>query len=520
MKLCVLAAALTLFGTAAAVPITGRHAKKPFFNNIRGGGDYSQFKSSGEYSIENPMSTAAAEVSNTQKTESAPAAPSLKAVGIVAAAAFVITALLKTTTVAGVSAGEIVSGDTAWMMTATALVLLMTPGLGLFEAGLLRAKNSVSTIMQCFSGLAVLSLLWFVVGFSFVFGPKSWGLVASPTSHFMFKGVGWDTSLPMAPTIPGVLFASFQCMFAAITPLLVTGAFAERLKFTGFLSFILLWSLGCYYPMAHLVWGGGWLAKRGVIDFAGGIVIHAIAGVASLVTAKMLGPRAGFERREDEGASLEPHSLMMALLGAGLLWMGWFGFNAGSSLTAGALSASTLLVTHMAASAGTVTWVLLDWISTGKPTFVGAINGALAGLAGVTPASGFVHAQSGVAIGLLCGLASYYGVFFLKERLRVDDALDVSSVHGITGIVGSLAVGLYASKAINSAGADGLFFGGGLAQLGKQLLGVVVACGWSLAVTFGIMKLLAANDMARVSTVVEIAGLDADEHGETSYVLA
>lgn len=334
------------------------------------------------------------------------------------------------------------------------------------------------------------------------------GILSNPMDHLMLKGIGWSSSLANAPTIPGMLFASFQCMFAAITPLLVTGAFAERLKLKGFLTFSVLWSLLCYYPMCHSVWGGGWLAKKGVLDFAGGIVIHAIAGVASLVTAHMLGPRKGTPKES---------SIPLATVGAGLLWMGWFGFNAGSSVAAGALAANTLLVSHLAACAGSAVWMALDWTTGGKPTLVGILNGALSGLAGVTPASGFVHAPSGMAIGALCGLASYYGVYFLKEKGGIDDALDVSSVHGITGIVGSLAIGLFGSLAINPDGANGLFFGGGTAQLVKQALGVAVACGWSLVTTFGIMKLLNKLGWARVDDDVESTGIDADEHGEAAY---
>lgn len=400
------------------------------------------------------------------------------------------------------------------MLVATSFVLAMTPGLALFEAGLLRSKNTVSIITQCLSGLSVLSLLWFTVGFSLCFGSTDLGLLSSPLDHLFLKGVGWSTSLPLAPTIPGVLFASFQCMFAAITPLLVTGSFAERFKFKGFLSFAVLWSLICYYPMCHAVWGGGWLAQRGVLDFAGGIVIHAIAGVASIVTAKMLGSRKS-ESSDKQSESNYP----IAAAGAGLLWMGWFGFNAGSSLIAGGLAANTLLVSHLAAAAGSAVWMALDWTTGGKATLLGILNGALSGLAGVTPASGFVHAPSGVAIGALCGLASYYGVYVLKDKLKIDDALDVSSVHGITGIVGSLAIGLYGSLAINSAGANGLFFGGGLAQLAKQGLGVAVGCLWSLISTFGILKFLKAVGLGRVDDDVEVLGLDLAEHGEAAYSL-
>lgn len=452
-------------------------------------------------------------MADSNEGKDSPTPPSAKTTVLLLAFVALITKTLSSTTALSAiapTAGAICAGDTAWMLVATSFVLLMTPGLALFEAGLLRAKNTISVITQCFSGLSILSILWAVVGYSMCFGatPILGGILSNPMDHLMLKGIGWSSSLANAPSIPGMLFASFQCMFAAITPLLVTGAFAERLKLKGFLTFSVLWSLLCYYPMCHSVWGGGWLAKKGVLDFAGGIVIHAIAGVASLVTAHMLGPRKGTPKES---------SIPLATVGAGLLWMGWFGFNAGSSVAAGALAANTLLVSHLAACAGSAVWMALDWTTGGKPTLVGILNGALSGLAGVTPASGFVHAPSGMAIGALCGLASYYGVYFLKEKGGIDDALDVSSVHGITGIVGSLAIGLFGSLAINPDGANGLFFGGGTAQLVKQALGVAVACGWSLVTTFGIMKLLNKLGWARVDDDVESTGIDADEHGEAAY---
>mmetsp|Transcript_30206 Transcript_30206/g.69238 ORF Transcript_30206/g.69238 Transcript_30206/m.69238 type:complete len:540 (-) Transcript_30206:261-1880(-) len=452
----------------------------------------------------------------TDEVSAGPTPPKAKTTILILVAVLAVTkALASTTSLSAIaeSAGVISAGDTAWMLVASSFVLAMTPGLALFEAGLLRSKNTVSIIAQCLSGLSLLSVLWFFCGFSLCFGPTDLGILSSPMDHLMLKGVGWSTSLAAAPSIPGVLFASFQCMFAAITPLLVTGAFAERLKFKGFLTFSVLWSLLCYYPMCHSVWGGGWLAQKGVLDFAGGIVIHAIAGVASIVTAKMLGPRSTKPDGPNES------SMPIAAAGAGLLWMGWFGFNAGSSLTAGGLAANTLLVSHLAAAAGSLVWTALDWTTQGKPTLLGILNGALAGLAGVTPASGFVHAPSGLAIGALCGLASYYGVYFLKDRMGIDDALDVSSVHGITGIVGSLAIGLYAATAINPDGANGLFFGGGTSQLVKQGLGVAVGCVWSLITTFGIMKFLKAAGMARIDDNVEAAGIDISEHGEAAYQL-
>ena len=322
--------------------------------------------------------------------------------------------------------------------------------------------------MQCFAGLALLSVLWFLCGFSLCFSETDLGLVGG-LEHVGLAGIGLSP-LAAAPTIPGVLFVAFQGMFAAITPLLCTGAFAERLKFEAFLTFILAWSLIVYYPLCHWVWGGGWLARLGVVDFAGGIVIHTSAGVASLVSAVMLGPRHDFG---STSAALAPHNLPMAATGAGLLWFGWFSFNAGSSLGAGGLAASTMMTTHIAGSAGAVAWLVLDWCFVGRPTFVGAINGAIGALAGVTPASGFITPASGFVVGLLCGVGSYGGVLLFKERLGIDDALDVSSVHGLTGVIGSLLIGVYATSDVNPDGPNGVLYDGGLAQLGLQALGVV-----------------------------------------------
>ena len=434
-------------------------------------------------------------------------------------------------------ASTIDAADTAWMLVATMSVLLMTyararafhtrsphalthsatpaapgsPALGLFEAGLLRAKNSVSVLMQCFAGLAGLSVLWFFVGFSLCFSPSNAGLLGSPTTYFLLTNVPWDAPLPAAPTIPGVLFAAFQGMFAAITPLLCTGAFAERLRFEAFLVFIILWSLAVYYPLCHWVWGGGWLSRLGVVDFAGGIVIHTAAGAASLVTAVKLGPRRGFTGVVS--GSLAPHNLPMAATGAGLLWVGWFGFNAGSAVASGALAASTLLTTHIAGATGTLAWLVLDWIVVGRPTFVGVINGALSGLAGVTPASGFVAPSAGLVIGMLCGVASYGGVHLLKERLRVDDALDVSSIHGVTGVVGSLLLGLYASSAVNPGGPDG-----SVAQLLTQAIGVAVAAAWSASGTYLVMAVTECLVATRIDEDDESRGLDRSQHGESSYL--
>jgi Amt family ammonium transporter len=396
------------------------------------------------------------------------------------------------------------------MLVASSLVLLMIPALGLFEAGLLRKKNTVSIFMQIFFGLALLSVMWFVFGFSLTFGPDTAGLVGNLDWTFL-KGVPFDNSLKYAPTIPGVLYAKFEMMFAVITPLLLTGAVAERMKFSAFVLFITAWSFLIYYPLVHWIWGGGWLGKLGVVDFAGGIVIHTSAGMGALSAAIVLG------RRRNYGPSIMvPHSIPIAVLGSSLLWLGWFGFNAGSALAAGGVAGNTLINTHMASSVSALIWVGLSWMRTNKPSVVAAINGAIAGLAGITPASGYVSVEHAFVIGVAIGIASYLGVIFLKERLRIDDALDVSSVHGIAGIIGSLAIGIFASTLVNPTGPNGLLFGHPQ-QLLIQAIGVGVAGLMGFGGTFGIMKIIDILIGVRVSAETEEKGLDIEEHAESAY---
>ena len=402
------------------------------------------------------------------------------------------------------------TGNTAWMLVASSLVLLMIPALGLFEAGLLRKKNTVSIFMQIFFGLALLSVMWFVFGFSLTFGPDTAGLVGNLDWTFL-KGVPFDNSLKYAPTIPGVLYAKFEMMFAVITPLLLTGAVAERMKFSAFVLFIAAWSFLIYYPLVHWIWGGGWLGKIGVVDFAGGIVIHTSAGMGALSAAIVLG------RRRNYGPSIMvPHSIPIAVLGSSLLWLGWFGFNAGSALAAGGVAGNTLINTHMASSVSALIWVGLSWMRTNKPSVVAAINGAIAGLAGITPASGYVSVEHAFVIGVAIGIASYLGVILLKERLRIDDALDVSSVHGIAGIIGSLAIGIFASTLVNPTGPNGLLFGHPQ-QLLIQAIGVGVAGLMGFGGTFGIMKIIDILIGVRVSAETEEKGLDIEEHAESAY---
>jgi len=405
------------------------------------------------------------------------------------------------------------TGDTTWIILAGALVFLMIPALALFESGLLRKKNAVSVFMQIFFGLGFLSMMWFIFGFSMAFGPdESNGLIGN--SDFIFlKNIPWNEALEQyAPTIPGMSFVQFQMVVAVVTPLLLTGVIAERMKFSSFIVFIAAWSIFIYYPLVHWVWGGGWLAQLGVADFAGGIVIHTAAGMSALAAAIVLG------RRKNFGPSIMvPHNIPLAVFGAALLWLGWFGFNAGSALTAaGGIAANTIIVTHMSSSAAALVWIALSWKRTGKPSVVAAINGALAGLVGITPAAGFVSVEHAVLIGLVIGFASYGGMILFKEKLRIDDALDVSSVHGIAGIVGSLAVGIFASAMINPTGPVGALFGN-MAQFGSQLLGVGVAITLGFGGTLIIMKIIKSVMGVRVSEKVEEMGLDLGEHAEEAY---
>ena len=396
------------------------------------------------------------------------------------------------------------------MLVASSFVLLMIPALGMFEAGLLRKKNTVSIFMQVFFGLALLSVMWFVFGFSVTFGPDVGGLSGNLDWTFLHN-VPFADSLSYAPTIPGVLFAKFEMMFAVITPLLLTGAIAERMKFSAFVIFIAAWSILIYYPLAHWIWGGGWLGQLGVVDFAGGIVIHTSVGMGALAAALVLG------RRLNYGPSIMvPHSLPIAVLGSSLLWLGWFGFNAGSALASGGIAGITVINTQMASAVSALIWVGLSWMRTHKPSVNAAINGAVAGLAGITPASGYVSVEHAFVIGIGIGVVSFLAVLFFKEHKKIDDALDVSSVHGVAGIVGSIAIGVFASAAINPSGPNGLLFGHPM-QLAIQALGVGVAGLMGFGGTWVILKVLDAIMGIRVSRKVEEDGLDISEHAERAY---
>ena len=403
------------------------------------------------------------------------------------------------------------TGDTAWMLIAGCLVLLMIPALGLFESGLLRKKNTVSIFMQIFFGMSLLSVMWFVFGFSLSFGPSTTGVIGNLDWSFL-KGIPWDAPLEQyAPSIPGVLFVKFQLMFACITPLLLTGTIAERMKFSSFIIFISAWSMLIYYPIVNMVWGGGWLAQLGVVDFAGGIVIHTTVGMAALAAALVLGKRRGF------GPAINiPHSIPLAVLGSSLLWLGWFGFNAGSALASGGVAGNTVIVTHLASSVSALIWAGLSWMRTGKPSIVATINGAIAGLAGITPASGYISVEHSFVLAIAIGILSYGGVVLIRDKLKIDDALDVSSVHGIAGIVGALGIGIFASTLINPSGVDGLLYGN-YDQIWIQAVGIGVAAAMGFGGTWVLLQLIKHLIGIRVEPEVEDIGLDISEHAEAAY---
>jgi ammonium transporter, Amt family len=401
------------------------------------------------------------------------------------------------------------SGDTAWLLTSTALVMLMTaPGLALFYGGLVSHRNYLSTLMHSFFLLCLISVQWVLFGYTLAFGPDRGGLIGG-LDFLFFGGVGQD---PIAgQTIPHLAFAIYQGVFAVITPALITGAFAERMRFSAFVLFSLLWATLVYDPLAHWVWGGGWLMKRGALDFAGGTVVHISSGVSALIAAIMVGRRRGHPH-----ASFPPHCVPMTLLGGSLLWFGWFGFNAGSALGASGLAASAFVTTHTAAAVTGLSWALIEWVHRGKPTVLGSVTGAVAGLVAITPAAGYVTVPAAFAIGIGCAVICYLGVNLLKPRFGYDDSLDVFGVHGLGGTWGALATGLFATKAVNPAGADGLFYGNP-GQLGIQFLGV--AAGWVLAIvgTFLILSLVKLVVPLRVADEDEITGLDVSLHGEVAY---
>ena len=406
--------------------------------------------------------------------------------------------------------GQINSGDTAFVLICAAMVFLMTPALGLFYAGMVRRKNVLGTIMQSLFMASIIGVEWILIGYSMSFGPDVGGLVGD-LSWLGLSGVGAEPNPDYAATIPQSAFMLYQCMFAIITPALITGAFAERVRFAPFVVFSLLWAVFVYNPVCHWIWGnGGWLKARGVLDFAGGLVVHLTCGVAALITALMIGARKGYGKQ-----SFAPHNLPMTLLGTGLLWFGWFGFNGGSALAADGIAAGAAVATHIAGLVAMATWLAVEWTHRGKPTTLGAASGAIAGLATITPAAGFVSPMAAIFIGILAGIVCYAAVIF-KGRLGYDDSLDVIGIHGIGGLTGTVCLGLFASRAINPGGADGLFSGNPGFFI-TQLYGIFAVLVYTLVVTWIIVKVIDMTMGLRVAPEAETEGLDLSEHSETAY---
>ncbi|MDI6723610.1 MAG: ammonium transporter [Methanobacterium sp.] len=404
------------------------------------------------------------------------------------------------------------SGDTAWMLISTALVILMTiPGVALFYGGLIRRENVLNTMFLSFVTFAVVSILWFIYGFDLAFGADLGGIIGNLANPF-FNGVLESKTLAtLAPTIPTGLYAIFQMTFAAITVALISGAVVERMKFSAWLAFVPVWLTLVYVPVAHWVWGGGFLAQLGALDFAGGIVVHLTSGIAALALVLILGAR--------KDAKLLPHHLGYSVIGAGLLWFGWFGFNAGSALTAGDLAVSAMIVTNTSAAVGMLAWMLMDKIKTGKPTLLGALSGAIAGLASITPAAGYVNITAAIIIGFVAAICSYTAVSWLKPRLGYDDALDVFGIHGVCGIIGTIAIGIFASPLINSITTGGILFGN-FNLIGIQLLAIVIVGIYAFIMTLVIAKIIDIIIGLRVRDDHEVQGLDINLHEESGYRLS
>jgi Amt family ammonium transporter len=421
------------------------------------------------------------------------------------------------------------TGDTAWLLTSSALVLLMTPGLAFFYGGLVRRKNALATIMQSFIIIGVISVQWALWGYSLAFGPDLGGGLLGGLAWWGLNGVGLTPNPDYGPTVPHQAYMIFQAMFAVITPALITGAFAERMSYKAFILFTLIWATVVYDPIAHWVWSctgipgaetingcqgqPGLLRGLGAVDFAGGTVVHISSGISALVCALVLGRRLGFGEEP-----LEPHDATMVVLGASLLWFGWFGFNAGSAIASGSLATSAFVVTHLATAMASITWMTVSWLHKGSPSVLGAAAGAVAGLVAITPASGFVAPAGALLIGLGAGIICYWAVILIKHVVGVDDALDVFGVHGVGGTWGALATGLFATVAVNSAGPNGLFYGNP-AQLLPQVVAVLASWIWAGGCTFIILKLLDVTIGLRVPREQELVGLDASIHGEPAYAV-
>lgn len=410
-------------------------------------------------------------------------------------------------------AGKINAGDTAWVLVSAALVMLMTPAVGLFYGGMVRKKNVLAIIMQSFIILALISIQWVLFGYSLAFGPDTGRGLIGGLEWLGLNGVGAVPNPDYAATIPASVFMIFQAMFAIITPALIIGSFADRMKFSTMMVFSVLWATLVYDPVAHWVWGvGGWIRTLGALDFAGGTVVHITAGISALAAAIIIGKRLGYGNE-----NMAPHNVPMTIIGGVLLWFGWFGFNAGSALAASGLAASAFIVTNTAAAAAALTWTFVSWMHGGKPNTVGIVTGAVAGLVAITPASGFVGPVSAIFIGIGAGVFCYFAMHLRSRKTNIDDSLDVMACHGVGGTWGAIATGIFASIAINSAGADGLIYGNaGLVV--KQLIAIAAVMAYSLIGTAIILKVLDSTMGLRVKDEEEIEGLDVSQHGEKAYL--
>jgi len=405
---------------------------------------------------------------------------------------------------------KIDGGDTAWMLTSTALVLMMTiPGLALFYGGMVRKKNVLATVMQSFAITCLVTVLWLVLGYSLAFTPGN--AVVGGLGRVFMAGLGLDSVSDLAKTIPETVFMMFQMTFAIITPALIAGAFAERMKFSAMMWFMGLWSLVVYAPIAHWVWGGGFLGDWGVLDYAGGTVVHINAGVAGLVCALVIGKRKGYGIE-----NMAPHNLVLSVIGASLLWVGWFGFNAGSALGASTNAGMAMAATQFATAAAALSWMFVEWMTTGKPSILGIISGAVAGLVAITPASGFVTPMGALAIGIIAGIICFFSATSLKKAMGYDDSLDAFGVHGVGGFVGAILTGVFAVQAIGGDGKKGLI-DGNAGQVLTQLWGCLVCMAWCAVATFIILKIIDAMIGLRVTSEEEVEGLDINLHGETVH---
>ena len=424
----------------------------------------------------------------------------------------ILLVLLLSANVLADDEADISAGDTSWVLIASAMVLLMTPGVGFFYGGMVRKKNVLAILTQSFIIMGLISVQWVLIGYTLAFGPDIAGVIGG-LDHIGLQGVGMDPNPVYSDTIPELAFMIFQAMFAIITPALIIGSFADRMKFSSFLVFTFLWATFVYDPLCHWVWGsGGWIGEMGALDFAGGTVVHISAGVSALAAALVLGPRLELKN----GGEIKPHDITMVVLGAAILWFGWFGFNAGSSLAADGLAAHAFVVTNTAAAAAALSWMLVSWVYEGKPGSMGIVTGAVCGLVAITPAAGFVSPLASIVIGAIAGVVCFLMIVFMKNRTKIDDALDVMACHGMGGIVGALLTGVFASTIVNPGGADG-FMAGNPSLLITQIISVLVTMIYAFVLTVLILKAIDIVMGLRVCKEEEIIGLDLTQHGEEAY---